>query len=281
MSDIGFTPPPPPPPPPPSGGGGGPLPSRGLGDILSTAFEVYKANAAKLAVIVAIVVVPLALLSSLFTNVVFDPTTRIVNVDGIQTLESASFFTVAIAGSIGLVIAFVMAFVLQAALSRASAQAVIGDPVDPEASYRYGFRRFGSVLLVSFLAGLIILVGLILLIIPGVIFAVLLAVAIPALVIENKRGTDALSRSWNLVKGSFWHVLGTVLVAGLIGGLVSSLIGAIGGNNWFLSWIFTSIGQIVVAPFNALVLVILYLDLRARQESLSADTLRAEIASGG
>lgn len=281
MSDIGFTPPPPPPPPPPSGGGGGPLPSRGLGDILSTAFEVYKANAAKLAVIVAIVVVPLALLSSLFTNVVFDPTTRIVNVGGIRTLESASFFTVAIAGSIGLVIAFVMAFVLQAALSRASAQAVIGDPVDPEASYRYGFRRFGSVLLVSFLAGLIILVGLILLIIPGVIFAVFLAVAIPALVIENKRGTDALSRSWNLVKGSFWHVLGTVLVAGLIGGLVSSLIGAIGGNNWFLSWIFTSIGQIVVAPFNALVLVILYLDLRARQESLTADTLRSEIASGG
>lgn len=281
MSDIGFTPPPPPPPPPPSGGAGGPLPSRGLGDILSTAFEVYKANAAKLAVIVAIVVIPLALLSSLFTNVVFDPTDRIVNVNGIPTLEGAGFFTVAIAGSIGLVLAFVMAFVLQAALSRASAQAVIGDLVDPEASYRYGFRRLGSVLLVSLLAGLIILVGLILLVIPGIIFAVFLAVAIPALVIENKRGTDALGRSWNLVKGSFWHVLGTVIVAGLIGGLVSSLIGAIGGNNWFLSWIFTSIGQIVAAPFNALVLVILYLDLRARQESLTADTLRAEIASGG
>jgi glycerophosphoryl diester phosphodiesterase family protein len=280
MSDTGFTPPPPPPP-PPSGGGGGPLPSRGLGDILSTAFEVYKANAAKLAVIVAIVVIPLALLSSLFTNVFLDPTARMVNVNGIPTLEGAGFFTVAVAGSIGVVIAFIMAFVLQAALSRASAQAVIGDPVDPEASYRYGFRRFGSVLLVSFLAGLIILVGIILLVIPGLIFAVFLAVAIPALVIENKRGTDALGRSWNLVKGSFWHVLGTVIVAGLIGGIVSSVIGAIGGDNWFLSWIFTSIGQIVVAPFNALVLVILYLDLRARQESLTADTLRREIAAGG
>jgi hypothetical protein len=280
MSDIGFTPPPPPPP-PPSAGGGGSLAPRALGDILSTAFEVYKANASKLIVIVAIVVVPLALIGSLFTNVFFDPTDRIVNVNGIPTLEGAGFLAVVLAGSIGVVIAFVMTFVLQAALSRASAQAVIGDPVDPEASYRYGFKRFGSVLLVSFLAGLIILGGLILLFIPGLIFAVFLAVAIPALVIENKRGTDAIGRSWNLVKGSFWHVLGTVLVAGLIGGLVSNVIGAIGGDNWFLSWIFTSIGQIIAAPFNALVLVILYLDLRARQESLTADTLRSEIAAGG
>lgn len=280
MSDTGFTPPPPPPPPPPSGGGGGALPARGLGDILSTAFEVYRANAAKLIVIVAIVVVPLALLSALFTDVVFDPTAEIVNVNGVPTLESVGFFTALIAGVIGIVIAFIMAFVLQAALSRASAQAVIGDPVDAEASYRYGFKRLGSVILVSLLAGLIILGGLILLIIPGIIFSVFLVVAIPSLVIENKRGTDAIGRSWNLVKGSFWHVLGTVVVAGLIASLVSGLIGAIGGNNWFLSWIFTSIGQIIAAPFNALVLVILYLDLRARQESLTADRLRSEIALG-
>ena len=64
----------PPPPPPPSAGGGGNIPQRGLGDILSTAFEVYKANAAKLIVIVAIVVIPLSFISHFLTGVVFKRT---------------------------------------------------------------------------------------------------------------------------------------------------------------------------------------------------------------
>jgi hypothetical protein len=282
MSDTGFTPPPPPPPPPPSGGGEGTLPPRGLGDILSTAFEVYRANAAKLIVIVAIVVVPLALLASLFANVVFDVETTTVEIGGQQvtTIDSQGVFTSLIAAAIGAVIAFVMGFVLQAAVTRAAAQAVIGDPVDAEASYRYGFKRLGSVILVSLLVGLILLGGFILLIIPGLIFMVFLAVTIPALVVENKRGTDALGRSWNLVKGAFWHVLGTILVAGIIVSLISGIISAIGGDNFLVSWIFTSIAQIITVPFSALVSVILYLDLRARQESLTADRLRSEIALG-
>jgi hypothetical protein len=282
MSDTGFTPPPPPPPPPPSGGGGGALPPRGLGDILSTAFEVYKANAAKLIVIVAIVVIPLALLTSLFANVVFEVETTTVEIGGrpVTTVASQGVFTSLIAAAIGAVIAFVMGFVLQAAVTRAAAQAVIGDPVDAEASYRYGFKRLGSVILVSLLVGLILLGGFILLIIPGIIFLVFLAVTIPALVVENKRGTDALGRSWNLVKGAFWHVLGTIVVAGIIVSLVSGIISAIGGDNFLVSWIFTSIGQIITVPFSALVSVILYLDLRARQESLTADRLRSEIALG-
>ena len=59
MDDSGgFTTPPPPPPPPggAGGGAGGGLAPRGLGDILSAAFEIYKANASGLLMIVAIVV---------------------------------------------------------------------------------------------------------------------------------------------------------------------------------------------------------------------------------
>ena len=61
----------PPPPPPPGAGGGGSIPQRGLGDILSVAFEVYKANAAKLIQIVAIVVIPLTFIMALLTKVAF------------------------------------------------------------------------------------------------------------------------------------------------------------------------------------------------------------------
>jgi hypothetical protein len=64
-----------------------------------------------------------------------------------------------------------------------------------EQSYRFGFHRLGSVLLVSVLVGLAIIGGLILFIIPGIYIAVRLAVCIEALVVEGRRGTQAMGRS--------------------------------------------------------------------------------------
>ena len=59
--------------PPPSAMGGpqGGIPPKTLGEILSAAFNLYKANASQLILIVAIVVVPLTFISSLLSGVVF------------------------------------------------------------------------------------------------------------------------------------------------------------------------------------------------------------------
>ena len=279
MSDMGFSTPPPPPPPPDGAGGGGPsLPQRDLGSILSTAFEIYKANASNLLLIVAVVVVPLTFISAFITGVVFAPdeVTRFG-----ETINERTLIVALIVGFIGIVIAVIINAVLQAALLRGAALASLGEPVDIDASYKWGFARFGSVLLISLLVGLAVLGGLILLIIPGIIFMIMFSVSIPALVVENRRGTDAMSRSWNLVKGHFWHALGVLVVALIITAVISGIISAIGGalgDNWLIAWIFEALAQIVVAPFSALVSVLLYLDLRARTESLSAGTLRAELA---
>ena len=151
--------------------------------------------------------------------------------------------------------------------------------MDTEASYQYGFKKFGSVLWISILVGLVVGIGFILLIIPGIIFLTMLAVTIPALIVEDQRGTAAMGRSWNLVKGHFWHVLGTIVVAALITGVVGAILGLLGGSNWFLQWIFGSIAQIITAPFAALVTVLLYVDLRVRNEQLTGERLRSELSS--
>lgn len=285
MSDVpgGPTPPPPPPPPPPMmGGPQGGIPPKTLGEILSAAFNIYKANASKLLLIVAVVVVPLSFIGALFSGVVFAGTKHTVLLfDRPVEVIDRSFGLVLAGALVTAVISVIITAVLQAAILRAAAQATIGDPVDPEESYRFGFKRLGSVILVSLLVGLAILGGLILLVIPGIIFAVLLAVSVPVLIVENRRGRAAMSRSWNLVKGHFWHALGVIFVAGIITGIVSGIIGAIGGSEWVVRWIFSAIAQILTAPFTALVSVLLYLDLRARSEALSADTLRAELAAAG
>src|SRR4030095_3665540 len=64
------------------------------------------------------------------------------------------------------------------------------------------------------------------LIIPGIYIGVRLCVSIEALVVEGRRGTQAMGRSWELVGGHWWHAFGTLLVAALLTGLVNALITA-------------------------------------------------------
>jgi hypothetical protein len=287
-----------PPPPPPSAGGGGQLPQRDFGDVFSTAFNVYKAHFLQLLKIVAIIVVPLTLLNALIANVVFAPKKETVVIFGQSVTTAAtrstgaSYFVLVF----GLLIGAVIGYFLQAVVLRAGALAAIGDTPDVDESMRYGWKRFGSVWWIAILVALVvisvILVGALLafgivglgvfVIIVGAVWAVysstMLSMSVPSLIVEDLRGTEALGRSWKLVQGHFWHALGIIFVAGIIASVIGGIIGAIGGSNWFLSWVFGAIGQIIVAPFVALVTIVLYLDLRARTESLTGDTLRQELS---
>jgi hypothetical protein len=297
FDDGGMTPPPPP---PPSAGGGGAIPPRGLGDILSAAFQVYKANWVKLITIVAGIVVPLSLLNAVIANVLFKPDTQdITNVFTGTTTSvdlGRSTGTTIVVAVIGAIISLIIVALLQAALMRAAALGTLGETVDPGASYRYGFRRSGSVIWISVLIGLVVGGGALVIVLAGVLIRPLLflfviaavvwavfagtqlAVAVPALVVEDLRGAGALQRSWDLVKGHFWHVLGTVVVAALITGVVGSLIGAFGAvGGWFGRWIFSAIAQIITSPFTTLVTILLYIDLRARKEGLTGEGLRSQV----
>jgi hypothetical protein len=277
MSDTGA----PPPPPPPSAGAGGQLPQRGLGDILSTAFELYRTNAAKLIQIVAIVVVPLSLVQAILVEVLIDEATGRVEVDqvtGQVTVDAGGGLIQTLLGAaIVALVSVIIQQLLAGSLTRGAAGSLLGRPVDVGDSYRYAFSRIGGLIGLAILVGIVVFVGYLLLIIPGIIFSVFLAMAMPAFIVERKSVTDAMSRSWGLVSGSWWHTLGTIFVAGLLAGVVSGIIGAIGGSTLIGSWIFGAIGQIITAPFVALVAVVLYVDLRARREGLSADQLGTEL----
>jgi hypothetical protein len=61
-----------------------------------------------------------------------------------------------------------MFLVLTGAITRAVAAEAAGEDPGVEQSYRFGFHRLGSVLLVSVLVGLATIGGLILFIIPGI-----------------------------------------------------------------------------------------------------------------
>lgn len=69
-----------------------------------------------------------------------------------------------------------------------------------------GWSKYWPFFLVSLLTGLVVGLGFLLFIIPGVIFAIWFAFPAYTVICEDKRGFKALSRSKELVKGHWWPV---------------------------------------------------------------------------
>jgi hypothetical protein len=245
-----------------------------IGEILRTALQLYRRHWRTLLAIAAVVVVPFTLLQYLFGDLLRargEVTSNGVVIETETWAAGAAALVAALAAA-------VMFLVLTGAITRAVAAEVAGEDPGVEQSYRFGFHRFWSVLLVSVLVGLAIVGGLILLIIPGIYIGVRLAVSIEALVVEGRRGTQAMGRSWELVGGHWWHAFGTLVVGGLLTGVVNAVITAPFGNTgWFVQAVAAAVATVVTMPYGVLVGVLLYLDLRARKESLTLERLRTDL----
>jgi hypothetical protein len=242
------------------------------GELLGTAFGLYRRHWRTLLAIMAIAV-PVA---------VSWPSTRALPAAGGEYRVVVHHRVVATGGSwvdttiVTLaMLAGVVAFaVVAGAVTRAAVAAVAGEDLGVRRSYGFGVGRVWPLLLVLVATWLLTMFGAVLLVVPGVIVGVLLAVSIPALVIEGMPAREALSRSWDLVRGQWWHAFGTILLTWLLLGLAVSLVTtAVGGfgHGWLTQTVAQALSIMLATPFAALVGVLLYLDLRARKEP--TDTL--------
>jgi uncharacterized membrane protein len=98
----------------------------------------------------------------------------------------------------------------------------------------FAFQQIGQIILANILMGLIIGAGIVLLIVPGIIFACRLAF-VPFLVIDKKlEAVEAIRQSWNMTRG---HA-GTIFLMGLVSflvalaGLICLLVGIIPAAIW-------------------------------------------------
>jgi hypothetical protein len=245
----------------------------GIGEILSTAFRLYQRHWRTLLAIAAVVVVPLTLLQYLLG----DWLRSRGEITSYQQISTATW-AVGAAGLVAALAGILMYLVLTGAITRAVAAEVAGEDPSVEQSYRFGFHRLGSVLLVSVLVGLATIGGLILFVIPGIWIGVRLAVSVEALVVEGRRGTQAMGRSWELVGGHWWHAFGALVVAGLLTGIVNAVITTPFNNTgWFVQAIAAAVATVITMPYGVLVGVLLYLDLRARKEQLTLERLRTDL----
>lgn len=126
--------------------------------------------------------------------------------------------------------------------------------------------RFGAYFGLSLLSGLAIVLGLVVLVVPGIVLIVRWLPAYAILLSENTRVTEALGQSWERTQSQFWPVLAAVLIVFAFGVGAAVLyalsdiapavpfeVATIGGNFALslISAVFTALGVAVYGLLGA------------------------------
>ena len=99
------------------------------------------------------------------------------------------------------------------AVTRLLTAAALGQPERPGAAFQHAFASFLPLLWISILVFAAIAGGTILLFVPGLYMIGALAVTLPVLMAEDRRGFAALRRSRELVRGHWWRCFCAAFVA--------------------------------------------------------------------
>ncbi len=98
------------------------------------------------------------------------------------------------------------------AVIHATAQLKQNYPASYGASMTYGAQQSFRLLGARIICGFVVLLGLLILIIPGIILALQFTFIEPIVVLERLNGFTAIQRSNQLTQGKKWQILGTMIL---------------------------------------------------------------------
>jgi hypothetical protein len=167
------------------------------------------------------------------------------------------------------IISLIAVFWVQGALVRA-----VDDVRDGRADLSLGdtFERvrpqLASIIVAGILAVLGVLLGLVLLIVPGLVLLTWWVLIVPVIVLEGRSAGEAFSRSRELVRGYGWSVFGVIVLTILLiiaFNIVLSIV-LIPFADWLQSFLSNIISGTLTTPFIAVAWTLLYYRLRGAKE---------------
>ncbi|MBG8555378.1 hypothetical protein [Hymenobacter guriensis] len=202
---------------------------RDFGQKISATFEFLAAHARPLGKCLLYFVLPVALLGGVAQGLAQQDALRLVDAAAngdASSLARYSYFniqqllaTFLLALSHSMLMCTVYSYV----------RLRIIQPADQEIAPAQVWQQVKSYLLpmlaASFIIGIIVGLGMLLFVIPGIYLAVGLSLTWTILVMEDRGITESFSRSLHLVKGKWWSTLGLLVIMYLIVLILSAIFG--------------------------------------------------------
>lgn len=149
--------------------------------------------------------------------------------------------------------------------------AIAASLTHPEDEESPGFIRlarhisYGKLIAVDLLFVLMMVLGTIAVIVPGILVFVYLSLSGPVVELEKRGVWDGFRRSFSLVRGHFWMAAAVLIPVEIVGDAINDAIVAgahhLFGHHLLAAWVGESIGNIVTAPVASVAFVLLTLDL--------------------
>ena len=247
------------------------------GALLDRAFRLYTSNFSLMLGITAAAYVPFYLImliieSHLKTN---------VQVPGVSlsTLLFQLVFMVLWAS-----IAFPIA---GGAATYAISERYLGNDITISAALRLTLSRFWRLSVAQITATIRVMFGLLLLIVPGILWILSYSLVVPAILVENQKAIPSLRRSRDLVKGHRGKVFCILCVISLLQWIailgVSMISGMIfhveSGSGGVLNSATVNLASIFVTPLGIVATILLYYDMRIRKEGFDLEMLSRAVTS--
>jgi hypothetical protein len=241
-----------------------------LGEVLDVSFGLYRSRFAPLLVVSVVCQLVPSLLRAYFGS----PGNLFRNLPMLL-----AYYTLAI----------VLSAVGVAASTFIVSDAYLGRPTSASAALGRAMSMLGRIIVVSMVSSLLIGIGFILLIVPGILLLSGLILSTVVTVLETpENSTAAMGRSWELTKGFRGKVLLTMcciflllMVPTMTVGVIWGIVGAASGTVGLVGMeVITSLLSILIYPFFYVVLTVLYYDLRVRKEGFDLELLASQLAPG-
>lgn len=128
-----------------------------------------------------------------------------------------------------------------------------------------GMVRYGPLIAIDLLYGLMVAIGLILFFFPGILVFVWLGLSAPVVEIENRGIRAAFRRSIELVRHKFWIVALVLIPIEIVGDALTNLATnathGLFGSELLCEWLADVVANVALTPFYAVAAVLLTVDL--------------------
>jgi hypothetical protein len=127
---------------------------------------------------------------------------------------------------------------------------------------------YGRLIVADILYVLLVVVGLVLLVAPGLLALVWFALVAPVIEVERLGLVDAFRRSRRLIRQDFRRaavlVAGVAIASELLGQWIQVAASGAFGDSWVAEWAGATLSGLVTGPLFALPIVVLYFELAER-----------------